>query len=135
MPSLYHIHLQRALRYIEDNLTGDISLDGCAAAAGYSVYHFHRIFRMVVGLPPGEYIRRRRLAVAAELMVESDMNLDGVAEASGFSCKEVLIRGFQREYGISPTSFRQARNCLKMMPDVSGSLSKQEDGCDVPLVP
>ncbi|MGB4529033.1 MAG: AraC family transcriptional regulator [Bacillota bacterium] len=135
MQSVYHIHLKRALRYIEENLAGDITLDGCAAAAGYSLYHFHRIFRMIFGVPPAEYIRRRRLSVAAELMLRSDMNLDRVAEASGFSCKEVLIRAFQRVHGVSPTSYRRARNCLKLMPDISGLSPDPEDGFEVPLVP
>lgn len=134
MSSPYHDHLRRSLRYIEDHLTEDISLDGCAAAAGYSLYHFHRVFHMVFGLPPGEYIRRRRLAVAAELMVRTSMSLDGIAEACGYSCKEVLIRAFQREHGISPSSYRRARNCLKLMPDI-GDWSPDHASDDTPLVP
>lgn len=124
MSSPYHDHLRRNLRYIEDNLAGDISLDGCAAAARYSLYHFHRIFHMVFGLPPGEYVRRRRLAVAAELMVRSGSSLDDIAQACGFSCQEVLIRAFQREHGISPSSYRKARNCLRLMPNYGTGITQ-----------
>ena len=135
MPNPYHDHLQRSLRYIEKNLLGGLSLEDCAKAAGYSAYHFHRVFRMVLGVTPGEYIRLRRLAIAADLMAKSGMNLDSVAEASGFSCKEVLIRAFQREHGISPSSYREAQNCLRLQPDMAQWLEGEASDSDVPLVP
>lgn len=135
MPNPYHDHLQRSLRYIEENLLCDLSLEDCARAAGYSAYHFHRVFRMVLGVAPGEYIRRRRLAIAADLMARSGMNLDSVAEASGFSCKEVLIRAFQREHGISPSSYREAQNCLRLQPDMSQWFEGEDSESSLPLVP
>ena len=135
MPNPYHDHLQRSLRYIEKNLLGGLSLEDCAKAAGYSAYHFHRVFRMVLGVTPGVYIRLRRLAIAADLMAKSGMNLDSVAEASGFSCKEVLIRAFQREHGISPSSYREAQNCLRLQPDMAQWLEGEASDSDVPLVP
>lgn len=135
MPNPYHSHLQRSLRYIEENLLSDLSLEDCAKAAGYSAYHFHRVFRMVLGVTPGEYIRRRRLAIAADLMASSGMNLDSVAEASGFSCKEVLIRAFRREHGISPSSYREALNSLRLQPDMSQWFEGVDGESDLPLVP
>lgn len=135
MPSPYHDHLRRSLKYVEEHLLGDLSLEDCAKAAGYSAYHFHRVFRMVLGVTPGVYIRRRRLSIAADLMARSGMNLDSIAEAAGFSCKEVLIRAFQREHGISPSSYREAHNCLRLQPDVSQWFEGEAGESDLPLVP
>lgn len=57
----YREQIQKALDFIEDNLTHDIDLDAVAQAAGYSPYHFARVFRETVGLSPADYIRRRRI--------------------------------------------------------------------------
>ena len=54
--------IQRALDYMEENLTCDVTPAAAARAAGYSLWHFARVFRAEVGLSPADYIRRRRIS-------------------------------------------------------------------------
>ena len=60
--------LQSILDHIEDNLCSELSVSALAARAGFSPYHFHRIFRRTVGYPVAQYIRRRRLLHAVYAM-------------------------------------------------------------------
>ena len=56
---------QQALDLIELNLDGEISLESAACAAGMTVYHFQKMFSMLTGMTVGEYVRARRLTLAA----------------------------------------------------------------------
>lgn len=68
----YREHIQRAIDYIEENLPYDIALNACAKAAGYSSYHFLRVFKETVKLTPGDYIRKRRLTEIARKIAKND---------------------------------------------------------------
>ncbi len=57
----YKEHIEKALDYIESNLTENINIADCAEISGYSMYHFLRIFKQTVGFTPADYIRKRRL--------------------------------------------------------------------------
>lgn len=60
----YIVELQKALDYIEDNLEEDINYEKIAKELGMSSFYFHRIFSVVIGISPAEYIRNRRLTCA-----------------------------------------------------------------------
>ena len=62
-------HIQHALDWIEDNLQYDICPADMARAAGYSEYHFLRLFKKTVGLTPADYIRKRRITEIVRRMV------------------------------------------------------------------
>lgn len=61
----YQEHMQRAIKYIEENLTSDMDNTKLAQIAGYSEYHFLRIFKEMVKLTPADYVRKRRLTESA----------------------------------------------------------------------
>jgi AraC family transcriptional regulator len=85
------------------------TLSGLAALAGYSPYHFARIFAASESVPPMEYVRRRRMAAAA-VRIASEPGLDLIVLAldCGFESQEAFTRAFKRMYGVPPGKFRQA---------------------------
>jgi len=115
----YKEHIARAVEYIEENLTGEIDLAGCAKACGYSKYHFLRVFREVTGMTPAEYIRKRRLSEVAKRICRDDDYISEIAFTYGFNSKENFIRAFKDEHHILPTEYRQAQNSLKLTEPLS----------------
>ncbi len=110
----YQDHIRKAIEYIEENLTDALDNRTLARAAGYSEYHFLRVFREVSGLTPADYIRKRRLTEIACRMAENSRPASAIAFAYGFQSKENFTRAFKREHGILPTEFRAAGNSLKL---------------------
>ena len=64
-----------SIEFIEANLERDLSLQEVARRAAFSMYHFHRIFRAMLGVPVGEYIRRRRLTRAGQRLLKTQVTL------------------------------------------------------------
>lgn len=111
-PSLdsYRSRIERALAYLQANLGGDLSLDGAAAAACFSKYHFHRIFSAALGESFADYLRRIRLDRAANLLEQRPgMTVTQAALASGFASPSVLSRLFSERFGLPPSSWRTQR--------------------------
>ncbi len=71
--------LSKAIRYIETHLTDDISVDEISNQAYTSSSHFQLIFHLVMGLTVGEYIRNRRLSLAAQELLQSDSRIIDIA--------------------------------------------------------
>lgn len=110
----HHDEISRAIDYIERNLKNDLTLEDAAKAAGYSKYHFLRLFLDEVGMTPAEYIRKRRLCEIARAMDESDRPMSDIAFELGFNSKENFTRAFRAEHSILPSEYRAARNSLKL---------------------
>jgi AraC family transcriptional regulator len=103
----YHQALLATLVHIQTHLTEFLTLEGLAARAGFSPYHFHRIFTEFVGEPVKEYIRRLRLERGAyRLKVSRDSVLEIALEA-GFKTHESFTRAFKRQFGVSPRGYRK----------------------------
>ena len=112
----YRVQIQKALDYIEDNLKNDIDSATLARVAGYSEYHFLRVFRQTVHLTPADYIRKRRITEIVRCVVREKRPISEIAFAYGFNSKENFVRAFKREHHILPTEFRAAQNSLKLSP-------------------
>ncbi|HYF90724.1 MAG TPA: AraC family transcriptional regulator [Symbiobacteriaceae bacterium] len=99
--------VQRMQDYIESHLGVQISLEQLAAAAGYSPWHATRLFKEIVGIPPSEYLRARRLSRAAlQLRDTSDRVLD-VALDTAFASHEGFTRAFSERFGLTPEQYRK----------------------------
>lgn len=96
--------IQESLDYIEDNLKTDITAGELAEMAGFSVYHYSRLFQRAVGLPIGQYITRRRLLWAAWEMAAGRKQIDA-ALRYGFFTTAGFYKAFRREFGCSPSEF------------------------------
>ena len=78
--------MNNAMDYIESNLADDISYDKIAQLACCSTYHFQRIFPFITGVTLSEYIRRRRLTLAAFELQTTDTKVIDIAMKYGYEC-------------------------------------------------
>lgn len=101
--------IQKGIDYIEDNLFLTISLEECAKAAGYSLYHYCRVFTSVMGIPVKEYIRRRRVSESVRMINETSLSLKEIGYRCGFNSQENYIRVFKTVFGISPVEYKKSR--------------------------
>jgi AraC family transcriptional regulator len=102
--------LQKALYYIEKNITRDISLYDISCEAGFSVPHFYRLFKRLTGDTVGAYILRRRVLMAARELIDSNKSIISIAFEYGFESHDVFTRAFTRVYGISPSKYRHSNS-------------------------
>lgn len=99
-------NLNKAMRYIEENLTGDIDFEEMARLAGCSEYHFRRMFSYLSGMSLGEYIRRRRLSMAVSMLRKGSMKVIDIAMELGYESPDAFSRAFQSMHGVTPSQAR-----------------------------
>ena len=106
--------VQKAIDYIEAHLPEPLPLDTLARAAGYSKFHFQRLFLETVHMTPAVYIRRRRISEVVRAMEAGEQSISALAFAWGFNSKENFTRAFKSEHHILPTEFKSVGNSLKL---------------------
>lgn len=112
----------------EERLDDDARLNTLARAAGYSAFHFHRLFSQAVGATPKAHFERLRLERAAYLLAVTDDTVLEIALAVGFNTHETFTRAFKKFHGRTPSQYRDAalagqRARIDALRDVRG------DGC------
>ncbi len=105
--SFYEQAVQGAIEHIAGSLDGALDLRTLAAGACLSPFHFHRVFRGMVGEAPIELIRRLRIERAAWRLATSDQPVIEIAFDAGYETHEAFTRAFRAAYSTSPTGFRQ----------------------------
>lgn len=83
-----------------------IDLDAIAARAGYSRYHFVRVFRDVYGQTPGQYLSRRRIERAEDLLRTAGLSVTEICTLVGFTSLGSFSSAFKRHTGLTPTEYR-----------------------------
>ena len=92
---------------IEENIRESIDLAPLAAEMGLSLYEFRRIFAFIVGCPISEYIRKRRLSLAAcELMTNKRASIQSISERYGYATEAAFSKAFRDQHGTSPSGCR-----------------------------
>lgn len=99
--------IQRALDYTEEHLRGEVDYESAARAACSSPFHFQRMFTMLCGFTLGDYIRMRRLALAAEDLMRTEDKVIDVAYRYGYDTPESFSRAFTRFHGVTPSQVRR----------------------------
>ena len=99
--------LEKALNYIESHLHEDVDLSSIAKEAGYSLYHFHRIFKGAVGDSIKDYIRKRRMTEAAKELVYTNRPIVDIGIEYGYESRVAFSRAFEKVYGRSPSEVRK----------------------------
>ena len=94
--------LNSAMQYIEENIDQEIDFEEIAKIACCSVYHFQRMFSFITDVPLSEYIRRRRLTLAAFELQNSDIRIIDLALKYGYETHESFSRAFQKLHGTTP---------------------------------
>ncbi|MDR6882202.1 AraC family transcriptional regulator [Bacillus sp. 3255] len=116
-------HWNRALNYIELQLTEDVDVQEAARLALCSEFHFKRMFTFLAGIPLAEYIRRRRLTLAAFELSQSQTKVIDVAIKYGYSSPDAFTRAFQSLHGITPSEARMHGQPLKAYPRMTFQLT------------
>jgi len=105
--SFYEAAVERTVRRIIRMLDEALNLDSLAREAALSPFHFHRIFRGMLGETPLEMHRRLRLERAASQLLSGDSSVTTIAFEAGYETHEAFTRTFRQAYGMSPSAFRE----------------------------
>jgi AraC family transcriptional regulator len=115
--------LNQALAYIEEHLIDEIEFEQIERLALCSEYHFRRMFSYLAGISLSEYIRRRRLTLAAFELVDSDALVIDMALKYGYNSPDSFTRAFQNLHGLTPSEARDIGRPLKAYPRLTFQLS------------
>lgn len=99
--------IQNAITYMEENLTEEITVKEVAEKAYVSEFHFQRIFAVLCGFSVSEYIRNRRLALAAQELSNGEVKVIDVAVKYGYDSPDSFARAFTRFHGITPSAAKE----------------------------
>lgn len=121
----WHEKMNAAMDYVEDNLSGKIDIREVARLAHCSEYHFRRMFSFVAGVPISEYIRRRRLTLAALELQRKKMSVEVIAQKYGYSSPDAFTRAFRSMHGMNPSQVKENRHSLKAWPRMTFYLTIQ----------
>lgn len=116
-----------AIDYVEAHITEEIDFQQVAQRACCSVYHFHRMFSYITDISISEYIRRRRLTLAAFDLREAGEKVIDVAAKYRYQSPEAFSRAFKSMHGVMPTKARNPGTPLKAYPKLSFHLSMDGD--------
>ncbi|MCM3644055.1 AraC family transcriptional regulator [Priestia megaterium] len=116
-------NMNRALHYIEENLTNDINFREVVKLALCSEYHFKRMFSFLAGITLSEYIRRRRLTLAAFELKDKNVRVIDIAIKYRYNSPDSFARAFQNLHGISPSEAKKDGCSLKAYPPMTFQLS------------
>lgn len=108
--------IQRAIDYVEANITQEVDFEEAARQAYASSFHFQRVFGILCGFSLGDYIRMRRLSLAAEELSRGDAKIIDVAMKYGYDTPESFSRAFSRFHGISPSEAKRGGNVRTFTP-------------------
>jgi AraC family transcriptional regulator len=98
----------RVIELVQQRLSGELSLDDLAAAAGLSRFHFLRRFKNTLGVTPLRFVLEQRTAAARQLLEDTSLSLAEVASSVGFSSQSHLCVAMRRFSGLTPGQWRRA---------------------------
>ncbi len=99
--------IQRAIDYVEVNITEEIDYEETARQAYSSPFHFQRVFGILCGMSLGDYIRMRRISLAGEELSKGNAKIIDIALKYGYDAPESFSRAFTRFHGISPSEAKR----------------------------
>lgn len=131
----YESRMHRVLAYIDQHLDKPLDLATLAEVAHFSSFHFHRLFAAWMGETLGDYLRRRRLEVAAiKLLAQPRVKILHIALSVGFGSAEAFSRAFRIRFGCSPSAWREQQTSQRHAKSNFGQInSKQSQALPTPL--
>jgi AraC family transcriptional regulator len=105
----YSDRILRVVDYLAAHLDDELDLQALARVACFSPYHFHRIYRGVIGETASETVRRLRLHRAALDLLDEKLSIERTAHRAGYASQAAFTRAFRAEYGEPPARYRGAR--------------------------
>lgn len=121
--------LNQSINYIEEHLTDEIDYEQLGKIACCSSYHYQRMFTYMAGIPLSEYIRRRKMSLAAVDLREKDVKIIDVSMKYGYSSPTAFNRAFQTIHGIAPSFIKNEGAMIKSFPPIKFNIIiKGEEG-------
>jgi len=111
--------LNRAMDYVEEHICDDMTLADVSSVTTYSEYHFCRLFFYIADMPLSEYIRKRRLSLAAMELQGGCNRVIDLAVKYGYDSADSFTRAFVKQHGVTPTIARNHGVALKIFPPVT----------------
>ncbi|WP_066495517.1 AraC family transcriptional regulator [Abyssisolibacter fermentans] len=111
--------LNQAINYIEEHITEEINYEQVAKVAYCSTYHFQRMFAYMANIPLSEYIRRRRMSLAAVDLQSGDEKIVDIALKYGYSSPTAFNRAFQSVHAVAPSLVKKGGISIKSYPPIS----------------
>lgn len=105
----------KSIEFIEANLYDEISVHDIAAASHYSTYHYSRVFKALVGDTPKEYLRKRRLTLAAKRLLTEDVGILDLALDCQFDSQEAFTRAFKTLFNMTPAQYRKINEPFRLL--------------------
>ena len=119
--------LNEAIDYIENNLDQEINVEEAAKIAACSTFHFQRMFTYIAQVTLGEYIRRRRMTLAAFELTQGDQKIIDIATKYGYDSPTAFNRAFQAIHGMAPSAAKNKGVSLTVYPRITFTLSIKGD--------
>lgn len=116
----YHQRMLLVLLYIQQHLDRPLELSELAGVANFSEFHFHRMFRGMMGESVQAHLRRLRLERAALRLRDSDAPVIQIALGAGFESHAAFSRAFKKQTGCSPTDWRLTNRRCELEPSPTG---------------
>ncbi len=116
------LYFEDVIEEIEQNITSDIDIEALAKKMNMSVYEFRRIFTFVAKIPLGEYIRKRRLSLAAAEMYRSDKGLTYFSSKYGYDSPSSFTRAFKEFHSVSPSEVLRGNSNFQLLTKISAKL-------------
>jgi len=110
----YPARIQRVVDYLAVHLDEALDLETLARVAHFSPYHFHRIYRGLLGETVNDTVRRLRLHRSAIDLLDRDLGIDRTARRAGYASQAAFTRAFRAEYGEPPARYRVARRATEL---------------------
>jgi AraC family transcriptional regulator len=125
----YTARVNRVIDHIEANIDQELSLAELAGVAGFSAFHFHRIFSALVGEPLNSFIQRIRIEKAASMLKQNPKKaITSVALDCGFSSASTFAREFREAFGVSASEWRAGVYSKESKYRQMDSKERQTDG-------
>lgn len=115
-------YFEDIIQEIEKKLTGEISISALAKMANMSVYEFRRIFTFVAKIPVNEYIRKRRLSLAALELRNSESSVTDIALKYGYDTPSSFSRAFKEYHGVSPKVAKENGAALNLLSKIGADI-------------
>ena len=108
--------IEKVREYLDRNCARPLTIDRLARMAGLSTFHFIRAFRAAAGQTPHQYLRRRRIERACELLATTPVSVTDICDATGFQSLGSFSSLFRRLTGESPAQYRARRRRNAYIP-------------------
>lgn len=109
--------IHQTINWLERKMEEPVRNEEVVQVTGYSFYHFHRLFQQKVGMSLHEYVRNRRLTLAAQRLIYTDERILDLALTYQFESQEAFTRAFRKVHGLPPGKYRTLMRTLLEKPE------------------